>query len=309
MASSVAQSLPLDVLLLICRLSAADHPTLFAHGGKLPSARWDSHETAAPLALVCKKWHAAANAVLYESVAVLGGEQARLLLRTLRRRPLLGRAVRWLVIGLADREDAEATEESSDQDVGAGRDTERSSMESEDAAKADSASLAEVLDQCSAVEHLQLRRALHQDSRDQVLPILVSRNYITLICALRWLSGDGCEWTKYFHQPEDIVRLVRPSLQSFEFEFLFPSEDGRDENDRIKDALDQHPLPHTLPNLRGLRLDGGVPPAALELILSRTTGLEVLTVYTERVISANKILGQLSQEGAAAMKRLRSVPV
>ena len=308
MPRSLAQTLPVDVLLQICRLAAADHPSLFAHGGKLLGARWDSHEAVHPLTLVCKRWHAAASKVLYDSVAVLGGEQARLFLRSLAGRPALGAEVRRLVVGLADPEDeAELDGSSSDREGERTRTSCEGVGQTEDGARADSAALAEVLTRCHAVEHLQIRRALHQDTRAAVLPVLVSRPFVTLICAPCWLQGDGARWTRHFHQPEDVVRLVTPSLRFFEFEFAFafPSGNGSDENDRIQEAIRKHLLPDRLPNLRGLRLDGGVPPTALELVLSRTSALAELIVYTERAISANTILGHLSTKSAAAIRRLR----
>lgn len=306
MAPSVAQTLPVDILLLICRLATDDHPTLFAHGGKLPGARWDSNECAHPLTLVCKKWHSPASAVLYQSLAVTGGDQARLLLRTLGARPALAANVKRLVIGLGDPDDdAQVDRHSSDQDLDSSHESRRGLPQSEASAREDSFALVDVLGRCANLTHLQIRRALHHDTREVALPFLGGRDYETLICAPRFVEGEACVWTERFHQPEDVLDFVRPCMRFFEFEFSFPSLDYTSQEDGVRRAATDSDRLSRLMNLRGLRLDGNVPPAALEQILTRAISLETLDVYTESDIDVNQVFDRVFHSGAGAIKRLR----
>lgn len=307
MARSAAEELPEDILLLICRLAADDHPTLFAHGGKLAGARWDSYEAVHPLALVCKRWHLSASRILYQSIAVLGGDQARLLLRTLDGRPALAEHVRRLVIGLADPDDdAQVGNSSNDDSTSSGEYLPEGVPQTEAAAKEDSVALADVLARCAHLTHLQIRRALHHDTRDLVLPHLVSRDLETLICAPRFVDGDACIWTEHFHRPRDVLTLVRPSVRFFEFEFSFPALDADGEQELLEGGAARRAGGEgKLDNLRGLRLDGNVPPDALERILGRVSRLEVLDVYTESAIDVDQVFSRVAGTGAASIRRLR----
>lgn len=305
MAHSIAQSLPVDILLLISRLAAEDHPSLFAHGGKLPGARWDSYEAVHPLTLVYKRWNACASRVLYQSIAVLGGDQARLLLRTLDHRPALGKEVRRLVVGLTDPDDDAQAGMTSNSDPDTSNESRAGVPQTETAAREDSFALAEVLAKCTHLTHLQLRRALHHDTRDLVLPHLEAHNLDTLICAPRFVEGEACVWTEHFHQPRDVLTLVRPCVRFFEFEFSFPPTDEERGEDQLVQVSHRARESGRLDKLRGLRLDGNVPPLALKLILGRVTRLEALDVYTETPIMIDQVFSTVADLGAASIRRLR----
>lgn len=308
MSLSRAQTLPLDVLLLICQLATDPHPSQFAHGGQLPGSRWDSNELVHPLALVCRGWSIAAHAVLYESIAVLDGQTSRLFLRTIERRPQLGQLVRRLVLGLRDQEDELAMYSPASFDRARSPKWQEGVLDggSEDEARSDSFVLGEIITRCRSVIHLQIRRPLHHSVRDVMMATLSSRRWDTIVCAPR-MQGPGADWVEGFYRTEDVLTLAKRTDGLLEIECALAC--GRGPPEAGGELLVEGGSPSLLVSpvpLRGLRLECNVEPAFLRNVLRWAHKLEHLDVYTERVTTAEDAFSETSDEaGSSRLLTLR----
>ena len=133
--------------------------------------------------------------VLHRSIAILGRPAADRFLQTARERPDLVDKVRSLVIGLGEEEEGTQLEMGQ---------------------AADSLVLVGVIDACPKVEHLQVR-PLHHSARDTLLPSILSKPLLSLVCAPR-LVKPNVGWTSELYRAIDI-QLALPTLKRLELDF------------------------------------------------------------------------------------------
>ncbi|KAM0753734.1 hypothetical protein T439DRAFT_162533 [Meredithblackwellia eburnea MCA 4105] len=241
---------------------------------------WNSNESIKSMALVCRNWEAAANFVLHRSIAVRGSRVAALLLRSLQERPELGHMCSSLMLGMSEEE------ESAEGDVGQAR---------------TSSLLVLLLQRCPHIQHLHLR-PLQESVREPLLAAITSLPLVSFVCSPRLFTVED-ESTRELFRPQDVIRILRPSLQHLELDiwaasaphdgFIPPPPPSRD-----------YDIP-TL-NLRSLRLVSAVPACVALLILRSSPALEYLDIYHEGLIPAVDLDSAL-QSSAASLRVLEYV--
>jgi hypothetical protein len=267
---TLAQTLPYHLLLDCFTYAVERHQGEHSHGGRLVG--WDSNESIRSMALVCRGWEAAAQTVLHQSIAILGGRAAQRFLRTARDRPDLVDKVRSLVIGLGDAEE---------------------SKEKENGQAADSLELVKALELCTQLETLQVR-PLHHLARDALLPAILSKSLTSLVCAPRLVKPE-VPWTRQLYWATD-VQLALPTLKRLELDFWAAPI----------------PLPIPLPVLPPLvlvelRLHCDLPDELLYLLLAAAgPTLEVVDLYFERILSAEDTTAALIQS-TRSMRQFRYI--
>lgn len=290
--TSLASRLSSPILLEIFRF-IVDHDSLEgAYGGHL--TRWDCHRNIAKLSLVCKSWlepgefqwssammawrffksilcicidsyHAltfdfairglsAATMVLYESVALFGGDPARLFLRTLEQTPLLATRVKFLVLSVLEH---------------------REESEIDEGILKDSLDLVKVLDLCPNVRHLHVR-PLHKGVRRSLMAALAKKNLDTLVCAPRLHLSEQA-WGQGLYTSTDT--FITTKMRSCELEF------GRGNPPPL--VYDMVPLSFVPSRLQlvELRLICEMSTPTMCAILASCQRLEVLEIYVERFLS------------------------
>lgn len=229
MSKPIAQSLPFDILFRIfVEFSKSVHVTNCEWGGVL--YRWSSNNDQVRLLIsVCRNWRLPAEIVLYQTVSILSSREAECFLKTSRVRPELIEKVRFLVVGLSEKD----TWPSSDEDlVGGGIVEERRMSISKGTQASTSLAMISVIQVCPNLKHLQIR-PLHQSVRSSLLKVIESQTSLeSLICAPRLrkaeVSWTGCLWSKF-----DLSRLALPTLKNLEVdawtcdELLVDSENDR----------------------------------------------------------------------------------
>lgn len=210
--------------------------------------------------------------VLHRSIAILGRPAADRFLRTARERPDLVDKVRSLVIGLGEEEEGTQLEMGQ---------------------AADSLVLVAVIDACPKVEHLQVR-PLHHSARDTLLPSILSKPLLSLVCAPR-LVKPNVGWTSELYRAIDI-QLALPTLKRLELDFW----------------ASPAPLPDPLPVLPllpivDLRLHCDIPDELLYLILAAAgPTLQVVDLYFERILSLNETTAALFRS-TKTMRKFRYI--
>lgn len=268
--TSFAQSLPYHILVECFSYTVEQNEAEWTHGGRLIG--WDSNEAIRSMAGVCRGWEDAAQTVLHTSVAILGANAANAFLRTAEERPDLMEKVRSLVVGLGEME------ESTDVEMGQA---------------ALSLTLVKVIEACPFLEHLQVR-PLHESSRQTLIPVILSKSLLSLVCAPR-LVKPHVGWTRQLYHSTD-VQLALPTLTRLELDFWAAAA----------------PLPNPLPilpplNLVELRLHCDLPDELLHLLLAAAgPSLHIVDLYFERVVSVDHAAAAL-MHSTRSMKNLRYI--
>jgi len=202
--------------------------------------------------------HSTANAALYRSVALLGGEKARIFIDTLQHCPEHALKVQYLVIGVGDL---------------------REECEDDTGLADDSLDLIRVLTLCPNLRHLQVR-PLHHSSRPALLAALATSNLQSLVCTPRLGISDR-DWGTGLYAANDLS-LARPSLKTFELEF---GGEGAPPIIALPPLMSPPPL--FLPLVQ-LRLHCDLSDQTLWALLAACQQLEVCDVYFEKLLPSKE---------------------
>lgn len=273
--SSVAQTLPAEILLSIFRWSLDTDPE-HAHGGRL--VKWDSNGSIATMATVCRSWSAPANALLYSSVAVFGARSAEMFVETSQTRPDLTAKILYLVIGLGK------AMESAELDLGQA---------------ADSEALLSVIAACENVLHLQIR-PLHGSTRHEIIQTLHHKQLASLVCTPR-LDKPAAWWSLGMLEVSDVAILAQPSLKDLELDYAV---EPTTPPSAPSSSPDSPPSTFTTPlALVRLRLHLDLPETVVCSLLAAATTLEVVDVYLESPLYLDR-LGDAILESKHTLKSL-----
>lgn len=204
-------------------------------------------------------WHCnpvSASLILYESVALFGGDSARFFLRTLGQTPLLATRVKFLVLSVSEH---------------------REESEIDEGILEDSLDLVRVLDMCPNVRHLHVR-PLHRRVRRPLMAALAKKSLDTLVCAPRLHLSEQA-WGQGLYTSTDT--FITTKMRSCELEF------GR--GNPPPHVYDLVPLRLVPPRLQlvELRLTCEMSTPTMCAILTACQRLEVLEIYVERFLLSN----------------------
>ncbi|GAA6029508.1 hypothetical protein JCM8097_003713 [Rhodosporidiobolus ruineniae] len=284
MSGQLAANLPYHALTAIFSYAVDVPREIKPHGGRLMD--WDSNESIASLALVCKGWAEAASTVLYRSVALLQPGSGKRFLNTLHASPSLAGKVRYLVLSLGE-ETASANE----------------MLLSPEEYLASSLDLVAIIQRCSAtLTHLQLH-PIHAGAREPLFAALHSMSELsTLVCSPRFCDPDGDMideeheggWGANLYSRTDLRELALPDrLRTLELDFA-SSWDAT--------VL---PLQSTVPTkrLKQLRLRCDTNVDVLWAVLAQCSELEVCELYFESMLPRDETTAAL-RPSAVTLKHL-----
>ncbi|KAI5475541.1 hypothetical protein MNV49_001202 [Pseudohyphozyma bogoriensis] len=225
-------------------------------GGRRVS--WETNESAAPLARICRAWEAPATLVLWRSVVVLGMERAEGFLEAVRRHPERAEMVQALVVGLGTEMEDDVQGMLGQEEV--------------------SRRLVEVMEACPNLLHLQVR-PLHRAVLPRLLAAIRRKEWLrSLVLAPRLAVTGGEPWDTHGNLAEREV--VRPTLTALELDVpLYPHRPGP----RTPCQPFAAPIP-----LEVLALRGEVPQDLVrELLKAGGKTLRIVDIYLERAVEVD----------------------
>ncbi|GAA5886552.1 hypothetical protein JCM16303_006606 [Sporobolomyces ruberrimus] len=284
------ESLPYELILVICRLSITPNIEHWPYGANVAS--WDSNESIVHLQLVCRAWRDPADNLFapfvasealracLESVSLFNLQSAQSLLRTLREDPLRASHVRFLAIGVNEETSHESEKESSRRIL-------EESLRMIDIINLVSSSLA----------HLHLH-PLHFSARASLLPaIRKCRGLRSFVISPRFLSWNGGTWGVDAFSKSDVVEFsLPPLLERLELDFA-----------STWSAPVPTLKPEATPNaITALWLNCDCEETALWQVLTQSESLESLQLYFERLLPVTETVAAL-MTSTGTMKRLHFI--